>query len=240
MKPFKFNEIVGIIGGIGPEASNYFCSLLVKLQKDAQKDQDHVPFLLVNNPQIPDRTAYLLTNGENPLPALIDSALVLKSAGATLLAIPCNTAHAFNKAIEEATELPVINMTELAAEYIKQNFGENAVVGLLATDGTLKSRVYQEQFTQTAPSISFLVPEENSQKKVMEAIYSIKSESVNAHNTSLLIEVANDLIAKGADIIILGCTEIPLALNSKNCQFPIVDPMELLALKTIEKTLASA
>src|SRR5271155_1358200 len=96
-KASSYNEIAGIIGGIGPEASNYFISLLVSLHiKNVIKDQDHIPFLLFNNPQIPDRTEYLLKKSDvSPLQEMIKTGIALKKAGATFLAIPCNTAHAF-------------------------------------------------------------------------------------------------------------------------------------------------
>lgn len=235
-----YTELLGIIGGVGPEASNYFVSLLIKLRrKDAKTDQDHIPFLLFNNPQIPDRTSYLLYSGENPLPELVATGMVLKNAGATFIVIPCNTAHAFVEQVESMVGLEVLNMIRLTAEHIVEKYGTKVTVGILGTDGTMKSKLYEKTFAVVSKDAIVIVPDEAMQKKVMGAIYDIKASSVNNSNFSILHEAAEELVRRGAQIVILGCTEIPLALTKSNCVFPIVDPMEILAQKAIEKVIAS-
>ena len=91
--PYK--EIAGIIGGIGPEATSYFTSLLIKFRLHyAAKDQDHIPYLLFNNPQIPDRTEFILNNSAvNPLPEIVKTGLALKNAGATFLVMKIGRAQ---------------------------------------------------------------------------------------------------------------------------------------------------
>jgi aspartate racemase len=236
----SFHHLVGIIGGVGPEATNYFTSLLVKMRGNVQRDQDHIPFLLFNNPQIPDRSGYLLYNQENPVPEMVQTGLFLKRAGATFLVIPCNTAHAFTQEIEKGVGLPVMSMVDLTVQYIVKTYGNDVTVGLLGTNGTVHSKIYQETFAKIAPDISVLVPEEKSQTNVMKAIYEIKSFSVNEQNKRLLSEATEELKKRGATIIILGCTEIPLALPKEACDFERIDPMEVLAEKVIAKTLQSA
>jgi aspartate racemase len=236
----QFKELAGIIGGIGPEATLYFCSLLLKLrQKEVQKDQDHIPYIYFNNPQIPDRTAFLLTGVDSPLPEFIHTGNVLKNAGATFLVIPCNTAFAFNEEIEAEVGIPVLDMVEMAADNIVKNFGENAKVGVLATSGTLKSQIYQKAIAKKSEKASVLVPEDALQEKVMQVLYEIKSTSVTSESSKVLKSAAEDLAERGADVVILGCTEIPLALKKEDCNFPLIDPMELIAQEVIRRTLES-
>jgi len=130
-------------------------------------------------------------------------------------------------------------MITLTVKYIAENYGDKATVGVLGTDGTVKSGIYQETFKKIAPEIRVLLPEAKSQIDVMKAIYDIKASSVNELNSQLLYNAAQKLIQRGASIVILGCTEIPLALSEKACNFIRIDPMELLAEKVIEKTLKS-
>ncbi len=235
----SFNQLVGVIGGTGPEATTYFTSLLVKLRGHVKRDQEHIPFLVYNNPQIPDRSRYLLYGGEYPLPEMIRSGLVLKKAGATFLVIPCNTAHAFVEELAHEVKLPVISMVEESAKYIAAKYGDDVKVGLLATTGTVKTNIYQQVFFKVAPKISVLVPDQESQAEVMKACYDIKKFSVDEESYELLHKAAKKLMIQGAQVIILGCTEIPLALTKQKCDFNRVDPMEVLAKKVLEQTLAS-
>jgi len=237
----SYTEMAGIIGGIGSEATSYFVSLIVKLrQQYAKNDQGHIPFLLFNNPQIPDRTDYLLKkSNQNPIHDLVETGLVLKKAGATFLVMPCNTAHAFVQVVKKEVGLPFINMIEETTSYIQRTYGDNATVGVLATTGTLHSQLYQQSFNRVAKNITVLLPDGDEQSKIMEAIYDIKSNSVNEGNTQILYSAANKLVSKGASIIILGCTEIPLALKAGKGKFFRIDPMEILAQKVIERTILS-
>ncbi len=235
-----YKEVAGIIGGVGPEATNYFVSLLIKFrQKDAKKDQDHIPFLVFNNPQIPDRSAYFAEGKENPLPELIHTGKILKDAGATFLVIPCNGSCSFIDEIKSAVGIDIVNMIELTAKDVATTYGNKAKVGLLATDATLLSGIYQREFAKASEDMTLLTPDSESQKKVMDAIYDIKKKSVNPRNIDLLKNAAQHLTNQGASVIILGCTEIPLAFSKADIAFPIIDPMELTAKKVIDITIAS-
>ena len=234
-----FDQLVGIIGGTGPEATNYFTSLLVKLRGHVGSDQEHIPFLLLNNPQIPDRSKHLLFSGESPLPEMVDTGLLLKRAGATFLVIPCNTAHAFTEELEAGVGLPVMNMIDLTISHISKAYGKKIKVGLLDTDGTLTSRTYNHAISKIAPSMSLITPNKKNQADVMKAIYKIKKYSSDEQSFNLLSNASMQLIKDGASVIILGCTEIPLALSKEKCNFQRVDPMEILAKNVIERTLMS-
>lgn len=232
-----YDQIVGIIGGTGPEATNYFTSLLVKTRGHVKSDQEHIPFLLFNNPQIPDRSNFIMFNGESPLPEMIHTGNLLKSAGATFLAIPCNTAHAFTDELEKGVGLPVLNMVDLTIDHIRKRYGDRLKIGLLATNGTVSCKTYENSIKKIAPKMSLITPDIKDQTEVMKAIYKIKKYSSDEQSFKLLNNSAHKLVARGAQVIILGCTEIPLALAKEKCDFKRVDPMEILAKKVIEKTL---
>lgn len=233
----NFNQLVGIIGGTGPEATTYFTSLLVKFRGHVKRDQEHIPFLVYNNPQIPDRSKYLLYGGEHPLPEMIRTGTMLKKAGATFLVIPCNTAHAFVENLEQSVGLPVMSLVEQTARYTCAKYGKDIKVGLLATTGTVKTNIYQQAFSKVSPKVKVLLPEEECQAEVMKACYDIKKFSVDEKSFNLLYKEAHKLIDQGAKVIVLGCTEIPLALTKEKCDFDRVDPMEILAKKVVEHTL---
>src|SRR5258705_3834006 len=122
-------SLCGIVGGMGPAASVYLQNLIVKMTP-ATRDQEHIPYLMYNNPQIPDRTAHLLRNGETPLPMLVNSSRILKNAGAKFLAFPCNTSHAYVKQIERLVGLPVVNMISLTVESVLSTYGPESTVGI--------------------------------------------------------------------------------------------------------------
>ncbi len=235
----NFKELVGIIGGMGPEATNYLTSLLVRLRQPyAKRDQDHIPYLVYNNPQIPDRTEFILgQSSKNPLTELIYSGKLLKQMGATFLVMPCNTSHAFSEELEEKVGLEVMNMIHLTVKHIGYTLGQNVKVGLLATTGTVKANIYHRAFKRMTPKIKVLTPDSKVQKDVMKAIYGIKGNGVTKESVKLLKDAAKSLIEKGADVIILGCTEIPLALPSDNQKF--IDPMVILAQNVIERCVSA-
>lgn len=234
-KPMK---TIGIIGGVGPEATLDLYRWIIKLTP-AQKDQDHVPTLIYSLPQIPDRTQALLYSGEDPLPYLVKAAKVLKKGGVDFLIIPCNTAHAFIDQLQKQVKIPIINMIEETAKYVKTMMPRIKRVGLLATTGTIKTRIYHDTFSRygleiVAPSMSM------QERKVMEAIYGpqgIKAGFTQGNPEVLLRFAAEDLIKRGVKIIIMGCTEIPLVLREADVPCAIINPTQILAQSAVKRAL---
>jgi aspartate racemase len=236
-----YYEVCGIIGGLGPNATSYLFSEIIKFQ-NAKKDQDNIPFIVFNNPQIPDRTESLLFGKKDPLPELIYTARLLKKIGATFLAIPCNTAHVYIDDIQAIVGLPVIDMISIAASFIAKTYGDHITIGVLATDGAVKSGLYNNAFSVVAPESHILYPDEEGQKQVMEAIYGktgIKASFITEENYQILCNQGIKLKEKGADIIIAACTEIPVVFANHLLPFIVVDPMEVLAREILWKTLSS-
>jgi aspartate racemase len=238
---------IGVIGGVGPFAGldlvrNVF------INTRAVKDQDHLNCVLVSCPSIiPDRTSFLLQEGEkieNPAYGMFECAKHLRSAGADYAVVACNTAHAgrifsiFSKLVKENLKgLQIVNMLETCAVYVKDSLKINKL-GLLATKGTHKSRVYHEYFKKKA-DFDLLEPGLSEQEKVHEAIYSesfgIKSNSqpVTSRATEIIYHEIFRLIDKGAKAVILGCTELPLAVKPQDFSIPIIDPGFIAARKLI-------
>ena len=224
-------KVIGILGGMGPLATVDLFKRIV-LKTPAKKDQDHPRIIIYNNPKIPDRTAYILGKGKNPLPELIDSAKKLEEWGADFIIMPCNTAHYFAEEIQKAIKIPLINMIEETASYVA-SLGMKRV-GILATMGTIVSGIYQKALEKRG--IKGVVPSVEDQEKVMKGIYEgVKAGDIEL-GRKLLLEVAKKL-EKEAEGIIAGCTEVSIALKQEDLNVPLVDPMDILAQKAVKMAL---
>lgn len=225
---------VGIVGGVGPEASNKFCDLLIKNKKKG-KDQDNIPFIHFSNCKIPDRTQYILGIGSDPTPMLIDTSQKLESIGADFLVIPCNTAHYFLNSIKENVNIPVVDMIGLTVKDIKQRNASITKVGVLATTGTIKTGLFHNYLISMGID-PITLNDIDQETLVMEAIYGLKGikSGYKEHPRKLLEIAVSKLIGLGAQEIILGCTELPLVLNQDLFQIKLNDPMEITVNKIIK------
>ena len=225
-------KIIGILGGMGPEAT---IDLFYKIIKStpAEKDQDHLRIIIDNNPKIPDRTAAILGKGEDPLPALQETARNLEKAGADLIIIPCNTAHYFLPSIQESVKIPILNMIEETAKETQRKTPQIKKVGLLASIGTYKMEIYHQHFKKF--NIEVISPEEKDKEEVMKVIYAVKAGDLSEEVKRNILKIAQKLIDKGVEAIITGCTEIPLILKEGDVPVPIIDPTQVLAKMAIKK-----
>ncbi|MDD3116688.1 MAG: amino acid racemase [Victivallaceae bacterium] len=229
---------IGILGGLGPAATVDIFDKIVR-HTPASCDQEHIKVVIENNPQIPDRTAALRNGAEDPSIAMLATAEKLVAAGVDFIIVPCNTAHVFIKAVEQHITIPVLSMIESTAQYIQESFPNVRKIGLLATTGTVESAVYAEPLMKR--NFELLTPDaETQQNAVMEAIYGkngIKAGHKTGVPRDLLLSAAADLVKQGAQLIILGCTEIPLALRNGDLEVPFVDPTDILAKAAVQKAL---
>ena len=233
-KIFGQTKIVGIVGGVGPESSNKFCEFLIKY-KYAQSDQENLTFLHYCNPKIPDRTDFIFGLGPNPTQELIKSCNLLKKAGADFLVIPCNTAHYFLPEIQKNVEIPILDMTKLLVKEVLEKYPPINKIGILATTGSIKTNIYQNYFDGMGVE-TILPSEEDQEHLVMGAVYG--NDGIKAGKKRLpkkkLTKIADKLIERGAQAIVLGCTEIPLVLNQKDFSVKLFDPMEISAKEIIK------
>ena len=225
-------KIIGILGGMGPEATIDLFYKIIKFTP-AEKDQDHLRIIIDNNPKIPDRTAAILGKGEDPLPALRETAQNLEKAGADFIIIPCNTAHYFLSSIQESVNIPVLNMIEETAKETKKRISQIKKVGLLASIGVYRSGIYHQHFKKF--HIEVISPQEKDKEEIMKVIYTIKAGNLSKRAKKNILKITQKLIDKGAEAIIAGCTEIPLILKEGDISFPLIDPTQVLAKIAVQK-----
>jgi len=222
-------KIIGILGGMGPEATVELFQRIVKLTP-AKQDQDHYRIIIDNNPKIPDRTAAIQDCGPDPLPSLIGSACVLERAGASFIAIPCNTAHHWLEGIRKSVSIPIIDMVGETALTVSQYEPSIRSIGVLATEGTLEVGLYQKVLAGL--SIEALTPDSVDQNVVTEAIYKVKTGDYSSKEK--LISVIDHLLDRDVHGLILGCTELPLLVSEGELSCPIFDPISVLARVAVE------
>nr|WP_304710787.1 amino acid racemase [uncultured Acetatifactor sp.] len=219
---------LGVIGGLGPMATAYFLQLLTQMS-DAKSDQEHMEILLHSKPQIPDRTRFILgQSGENPLPQMVEIGVDLKSQGAEAIAIPCVTAHYFQKNLEDAIGIPILNAVEETVLCLKEAGISRA--GVLATDGTIESGLFQRAFA--GEGISAMLPDRAGQQAVMQIIY----QNVKAGqpvDSAAFWRVAEGLFGQGAQAVLLACTELSLVKRDFGLGEGFLDVMEVLARRAV-------
>jgi aspartate racemase len=224
-------KIIGILGGMGPEATAALYMNIIRATK-VEKDQDHFRIIIDSNAKIPDRTPAIIGDGENPIPLMVETGKNLQKAGVDFIIMPCNTAHHFFDQLQSKLNVPILHMIKLTALYTRENYPQIKKAGLLATDGTLASMIYEKTFA--AEGINIIKPEFESQKSVMKAIYNyIKIGDLKPGKTKLHT-ISKELIDKGAEIIICGCTEVSLVLHDGDLNVPVIDPMHVLALNSVK------
>ena len=222
-------KTIGILGGMGPEATAYFYEQIIQ-QTKAETDQDHIKTLIYSNPKIPPRTDAILESGPNPTPLLVEGFQRLKDAGADFVVMPCVTAHYFYPGVKDQVDIPFISLLDEAVKWAKNAIPELRKAGLVASTGTLESKLFHDVFS--IAGVEIIHPEEAEQNKVIEAIFGpegIKAGFTSGFPKETLVSIAKVLIARGADAIIAGCTEVPLVLKEQDIPVPLVEPLRITA-----------
>ena len=221
-------KVIGILGGMGPLAT---ADLFRKITEHtaASCDQDHPRVCIDSNTNIADRTAALLHGGADPVPEMVKSAQRLASIGADLLIMPCNTAHNFYDAVAASVSIPVLHMIAITRDALKSRGVKCA--GLLATDGAVQTGIYQRTFGGSG--IELLTPDDADQAAVMDIIYNGVKAGDLAHDAAAFRAACEHLLSRGADVLILGCTELPPAFDIYHLDYPNIDPTLELALAAI-------
>jgi len=226
-------KIIGVLGGMGPEATIELFAQIVRRTR-ATKDREHLRVLIDNNPKVPDRTAAILHGGESCLPELTRSVRALQRAGADFIVIPCVTVHYFHAALQKRTSLPVLDIVQETVSRVRKRHPGVHRVGLLATTGTIQAGLFQQAFAGT--KMKLLVPSEDTQRTVvMKAVYAIKAGGATGQARALVRKAADELVARGAQLVIAGCTEIPLVLREGDLSVGVVDPIAILAEAAIDR-----
>lgn len=221
-------KILGVIGGMGPMATAYFMELIIQMTK-AETDQQHLPMIIYNMPTIPDRTAYILDNTkECPLPKMCAIGKALQQQKVCCIAVSCMTAHYFMDQLEQNISVPVINGVRETATYLKEQGIRK--VGIMATDGTVRSGIFHRELEKQG--LEPIVPDEKAQADVMHLIF----ENVKAGKPAEMTRfwsVKENLQQKGAQAIILGCTELSIIKRDETIGAGFIDAMEVLARQAV-------
>lgn len=220
------DQTVGVIGGLGPEATlDFYAKLLAATP--AVRDQDHLRVLIDSNPKAPDRNRALAGEGESPGPALAASARALQRAGAELLCMPCNTAHAFIADVRAATDLPFVSIIGAALAEVRALRPAVQRVGLLTADGGRRARVYEDALADAGLDAVRLG--DADQTALMELIYGVKAGRRGDVARVAAAALAQRLVDDGAQALIAGCTEVPLLMSAVDSTVPFIDSTAALA-----------
>ena len=218
---------------LGPEATANLYQEIVR-RTPAQKDQDHIPTLIFSFPQVPDRTTAIRNQDRAIVPYLVEGTTRLEKAGASFIVIPCNTVHYFYDDMQRAVEIPILHMIRETVEAVAKHHPDARRIGLLATNGTIATGLYEREFR--ARSLSLIYPDEPIQNDcVMKAVYGIKAGMDKQTSEDLLFTAGKNVEQKGAEVIVLGCTEIPLAFNPKRASVPVINATRVLAEAAIRE-----
>ena len=219
---------IGILGGMGPLATIDLYAKIVELT-NAAKDQDNIPIVIDNHPQIPDRTAYILHGGEDPFSFMKESATRLKNAGCEAICIACNTAHFFAKRLTEECGVNILHIAKIATASIKSNFPHAKKIAVIATTGTTAAKIYENELI--AAGLECVKIPENLMTNIMDCIY----KGAKANKVKEYVELFNDTIAAiEADAYIAACTEIPLFLPYATKKDKFVDATLELAKAAVK------
>ncbi len=218
-------KTIGILGGMGPLATVEFFRRLVAATP-AGIDQDHLHIVIDNDPSVPNRTDAILRGGPSPVPILQAMARRLEAAGAQLLAMPCNTGHVYIEEIRQVVAIPAVDMIAETATAVP-----GTSIGLLATDGTIGTRIYHDVFE--ARGIAVIAPDRGDQEAVMAAIERIKAGEPIGPLRERLSGIVGSLAEAGAEAVVAGCTEISL-VPGDGMPIPWIDALDCLVEATLD------
>ena len=222
------HKLLGVLGGLGPMSTVYFCELLGRHTK-AARDSDHIDMIVSSRATTPDRTAFILGQSkEDPLPVMLEEAERLERAGADLIVIPCNTAHYFYNGIRGGCGVPILNIIEETVGHLL-HIGVSSF-GLLATEGTVYSGAYQRQCEEKG--IRCILPTKEEQAILTSVIYDGIKQNRPVDKQKFL-EVSESLSRRGCQRLVLGCTELSLLKKDGLCEEIFIDSLEVLAYRTI-------
>jgi len=220
-------KTVGILGGMGPDATVDLMARVIR-STPADDDVDHIRMLVDNNPKVPSRIKAIIDGtGESPAPCLIEMARGLQRLGADFLVMPCNTAHFYFEEIHAGISIPFVNLVELTVEAAMSRMSDLGKVGLLASTAVQLTGLYDRHFT--AKGVETLFPPDHRQDEVMKLIRSVKSSAIEEGDIPGLNQAAEALEGKGAQCLVIACTEISVVSDRLRTKLPVLDTSQILA-----------
>lgn len=197
---------IGILGGMGPEATLLIMRKLLD-SVHAQDDADHIPLIVDQNPQVPSRIRHLIEGtGADPAPALVQMATRLEQAGASALALPCNTAHHYADAIRAAVSIPFLDMVQLSVRHAAALKPAAGRIGILASPAVCKIALFEPALADNG--LSAVYPTDEA--ALLSAIQRLKAEGANPASRATLAAASHELLERGAAVQMIACTEFSL------------------------------
>lgn len=222
-------KTVGVLGGMGPEATVDFMSRIIAAT-EASSDQDHIPMLVDHNPAIPNRHDAIAGKTPSVGPELAEMAQRLEAGGADFLVMVCNTAHVYSDDISAAVSIPFISIIDVTVEALAGRSVQS--VGLMAADGCIQAGLYQSALA--AAGYDPVLWSAAELEEFMALVYRIKAGERDDDISKILSKLTASLVFGGAELLIAGCTEIPLVLPAENAPVPMLSSTDLLVQRTIE------
>lgn len=222
---------LGVLGGMGPQATNTFYQFVID-RTDARSDQEHVNVLILSDSEMPDRTLAILgseKDREAVYRRLLADARLLEGAGCTCIAVPCNTSHFFLDRVQEQIGVPILHMIRETARLLTSRGLKRP--GVLATDGTIQTELYQKEFS--AAGIEAVIPSPEAQKLVMSLIYDDVKAGRDG-DPQKFAAVHQDLLAQGCDCGVLACTELSVFADKHHLPPFYTDAMAVLAERSVQ------
>lgn len=220
--------MLGIIGGMGPMASAVFYDM-ISSKTDASCDQENLDLILLSHAGMPDRTRAILSKDEVQIEAvrskLLADAMFLQNAGCTAIAVTCNTAHYFVNMIEGEIDIPFIHLIRETAEAVASEFGAKKVA-VLATDGTIETRLYQDELSKRG--VIAFTPKAEVQALVMHEIYECIKSGKPA-DEEIWQKIEEYVKAEGCEAAVLACTELSVVRKELSLGSFYFDPMDIMA-----------
>jgi aspartate racemase len=227
----SMTKTAGVMGGMGPDATVDFMAKVIALT-DSERDQDHIHMIVDHDPTVPNRQAAIRGEDSDVDIRLAAMAIRLQDAGADFLVMVCNTAHVFLDSIQSATSIPFISIIDESVREIENLCPDAHTVGLMATDGCLDTGIYQRAVELSGRNS--LLPDGDDLRKLMDLIHAVKAGDKSAKIASGMESVARRLVSNGADILIAGCTEIPIVFDGQGFSVPVIASTNVLARRTVE------
>ena len=227
MEEGKGKKILGVIGGMGPEATSYFYENVITHTK-AQKDQDHLNMVILSHADIPDRTEAIKSGESQRLIRMLqEDARTLEKLGAANIAITCNTSHYYYDQIQKAVSIPIINMIHESVAYAVRELPDVKRIGIMGTDGTIGSRINHKECRKLA-----VKPSPERQKDVMSLIYD-DIKSGKRGDRAKFDRVMSEFMRKNCDAVILACTELSVFKGKHEIPTMCLDAMDVLVREAI-------
>lgn len=221
----KAKKIIGILGGMGPYATiDIYKKILDSLSVEKERDYPHV--IISSNPKMPSRVRAFLFDEESPLSYLISEAQRLEKAGADFLIVACNSAHYYIDGVKPFVDIEILDIVKLTAKHIQETEPYIQKVGVLGTELINRSDLYDKELIKF--QIRTIKPHPNEEKILRNAIEAVKHNIITESIKLDFIDLMNELKNRGAEAVVLGCTEFPILLNKTNIDVKIFDPTQIL------------